>query len=64
MEWKDKQPDVDEMVENYEFSYSSSTRLTAHRAFETHSIQEVLDNFLIFLPYINFLLFLVISHFS
>ena len=49
MEWKDKQPDPDEMTETYSFSYSSSTRLTAHRAFETHSIQDVLDNFLIFL---------------
>ena len=49
MKWTDKLPDADEVTENYEFSYSSSTRLTAHRAFETHSIQDVLDNFLIFL---------------
>jgi len=49
MKWTDKLPDADEVTENYEFSYHSSTKLTVHRAFETHSIQDVLDNFLIFL---------------
>jgi hypothetical protein len=52
MKQEDKQPDPDEITENYSFGYQSSTGLTA--SFESHTIQSVLSNFLTFLQTLGF----------
>ena len=55
MEWKDKQPDPDEIKERFSFSYEALDdwrKITTKKtdvSFEANSIQEVLENFHIFL---------------
>ena len=60
MEWKDKQPDGDEIKEYYGFTYRSEdewrkiTTSKTEMSFEVHSLQDVLENFHTFLNTVGF----------
>ena len=60
MEWKDKQPDPDEIKERFSFSYEALDdwrKITTKKndvSFEANSIQEVLENFHTFLNTVGY----------
>ena len=60
MEWKDKQPDPDEIKERVAFSYEALDdwrNITTKKndvSFEANSIQEVLENFHTFLNTVGY----------
>ena len=60
MEWRDKQPDPDEIKERFSFSYEALDdwrKITTKKtdvSFEANSIQEVLENFHTFLNTVGY----------